>query len=43
MVDKDGDGVADEVVLSSEVGCLQGVIKTDHIIERGRLRPGQVQ
>ena len=42
VVDGGGDGAADEVVLSSEVGCLQGVIPTENIIERGRLRPGQI-
>eukprot|EP00292_Cryptomonas_paramecium_P002170 CAMPEP_0113676986 /NCGR_PEP_ID=MMETSP0038_2-20120614/8990_1 /TAXON_ID=2898 /ORGANISM="Cryptomonas paramecium" /LENGTH=1610 /DNA_ID=CAMNT_0000594161 /DNA_START=19 /DNA_END=4848 /DNA_ORIENTATION=+ /assembly_acc=CAM_ASM_000170 len=42
IVDKDGSGKPDEVILSSEVGCLQEVISTDTIIERGRLRPGQI-
>ena len=37
-----GSGVADEVVLSSEVGCIQDKLEVESIIERGRLRPGQI-
>ena len=32
--------MADEVVLSSEVGCIQDKLEVESIIERGRLRPG---
>jgi len=42
VMDSKGDGIADEVVLSSEVGCLQDIIPVETIIERGRLRPGQI-
>jgi len=42
VTDKDGSGKAEEVILASEVGCLQDVISVPSIIERGRLRPGQI-
>mmetsp|Transcript_5397 Transcript_5397/g.10846 ORF Transcript_5397/g.10846 Transcript_5397/m.10846 type:complete len:2216 (-) Transcript_5397:296-6943(-) len=42
VTDKDGSGKPEEVILSSEVGCLQEVLAVESVIERGRLRPGQI-
>ena len=42
VMDSTGGNTPDEVVLSSEVGCLQDLIPVETIIERGRLRPGQI-
>uniref|UniRef100_A0A7S4P9N1 glutamate synthase (NADH) n=1 Tax=Guillardia theta TaxID=55529 RepID=A0A7S4P9N1_GUITH len=42
VTDSNGSGVPEEVILSSEVGCLQDVVPVESIIERGRLRPGQI-
>lgn len=42
ITDTDGSGKPEEVILSSEVGCLQDLVAVDSIIERGRLRPGQI-
>jgi len=42
ITDTNGSGQAEEVIVSSEVGCLQDLIPVESIIERGRLRPGQI-
>mmetsp|Transcript_68874 Transcript_68874/g.164315 ORF Transcript_68874/g.164315 Transcript_68874/m.164315 type:complete len:2206 (+) Transcript_68874:64-6681(+) len=42
VTDLDGNGEAEEVILASEVGCLQELVPVESIIERGRLRPGQI-
>ena len=42
VTDVDGSGEPEEVILASEVGCLQELVPVESIIERGRLRPGQI-